>query len=280
MSTGPSPDVLSLVGSQKAEFNHASRLRTWVLRLQLAIGALGGVTVFLTSERWLYLAAIAALVLAGIWLWLSLELSASRSHAERLRRATMIAGGLGMTLEGAEMFELANDGRASKAKAKRLNDPSYFASMAPPGVRRFADMLEESAIWTTNLAGIAYREACVVFGLSFAVTLVALFSGLVFTDATRWQQVARVFFAMLVVLLSADFLGAAIGYDRAGREARRIVDRLQRHKGAGAALEGLMIIFADYNSAVEAMPLFSSGLYPRHEKRLNEEYKMFLTGPQ
>jgi signal transduction histidine kinase len=185
-----------------------------------------------------------------------------------------------MTLDGAEMFELANDGRASKAEAQRLNDPAYFASMAPPGVRRFVDMLEESAIWTTNLAGFAARETWIVFGLSLAVTLIALFSGVVFTDATRWQQVARVFFAMLVVLLSADFLGAAIGYDRARQEARRIVDRLQRHKVAGAALEGVMVIFADYNSAVEAMPLFSSGLYPRHEKRLNEEYKMFLTGPK
>lgn len=280
MSAAPAPDVLSLIGSQKAEFNHAAALRTWVLRVQMTIGALAAITVFVTSDTWLYLAALLALVLAGVWLYLYVDLTASRAHAERLRRSTLIAGGLGISLDGAELFELSSGGRAPKTEAKRLVDPNYFASMRPPGVPRFVDMLEESAIWTANLAGIAARETWIVFGLLFAATVVALFSGVVFVAVERWELVARVFFAMLVVLASADFLGAAISYDRARHDIVRIIDRLQRHKETGGSLERIMVIFADYNSAVESMPLFSSGLYPRHEKWLNEQYKMFLTGPQ
>ncbi len=280
MNGGPAPDVLSLIGSQKAEFNHAAALRTWVLRVQMAIGALAAATVWVTADAWLYLAALLALVLAGVWLYLFLELTASRAHAERLRRATLIAGGLGVSLDGAELFELSNDGRAPKSEARRLVDPDYFASMKPPGVPRFVDMLEESAIWTANLASFAARETWLVFGLLFAATLIALFSGVVFIAPERWALVARVFFAMLVVLASADFLGAAVSYDRARHDILRIIDRLQRHKEAVGSLERVMVIFADYNSAVESMPLFSGGLYPRHQKRLNEEYKMFLTGPQ
>lgn len=280
MTARPISNILSLIGSQKAEFNHAARLRTWVLRVQMVVGLMGAVAVFITADRWLYLAAILAVVLAALWLYLSAELATSRAHAERLRRATMIAGGLGISLDGAEMMELSAGARAAKSEAKRLVDPDYFASMAEPGVRRFVDMLEESAIWTLNLAGIAARETWVVFGLSAFITLVALFSSVAFTDLTAWESVVRVFFAMLVVLLSADFLGAAINYDSARQAARRVVDQLQRYKTPEASLERVMVVFADYNSAVESMPLFSHNLYPRHQKRLNDEYRMFLTGPQ
>ena len=86
--------------------------------------------------------------------------------------------------------------------------------------------------------------------------------------------------AILASLLSADFLGAAISYGGARDAARRTVDRLQPYKAGVPALEPVMLILGDYNSAVESMPPFSSGLYPRHEKRLNEEYRMFLTGPR
>ena len=280
MNSTPAPDVLSLIGHQKAEFQHASKLRTWVLRVQIAIGFLGAATVFVTADQWLYVAAVIALVLSAVWLWLTVQLAESRSHAERLRRMTMIAGGLGMELDGAEMFELANDGNASKSKAQRLHDPDYFASNSAPGIQRLVEMLEESAIWTTNLTKIAAREAWLVFGLSIIMTLAALFSALAFAPINQVQVVARVFFAMLVVLLSADFLGAAISYARAHNETARTVERLQRLKGPGATLEAFMIVFCDYNAAVEGAPVFSSGLYPRHQKWLNEQYQMFLTGPK
>jgi ABC-type multidrug transport system fused ATPase/permease subunit len=278
MSPAPTPDVLSLIGRQKAEFGHASRLRTRTLHVQLAIGLLGVITVFVTDDRALYIAAIVGVVLAAWWLWLTNELAETRSHAERIRRATMIAGGLGLTLDGVEMFELENDGRASKAEAKRLNDPNYFASKSPPGVQRLVEMLEESAIWTANLTKIAAREAWIVFGLSIALPLLAILCALAFATTNQVQIVSRVLFAMLVVLLSVDFLGAAISFSRARGETLRVIDKLQRLKTPGASLEAFILLFADYNAAVEEAPVFSAGLYPRNEKQLNEQYNMHLTG--
>lgn len=274
------PEVLTLIGSQKAEFNHASRLRTWVLRLQTAIAALAAITIPVQDDLPLYVAAVVALVLAVVGFFLWRELSASRGHAERLRRTTMLIGGLGFTIAGADLLELTRDGKAPEAEAKRLIDPKYFASDKAVGVDRLVDMLEESAIWTANLAKIAAQEAWMVFGGLILLTLMALFVAAAVASPSDWQLGARIVMAILASLLSADFLGSAMGYGEAHLAAKRTVDRLQRHKDANSSLEPVMLIFGDYNAAVEAMPPFSKGLYPRHENRLNAEYKMFLTGPR
>jgi hypothetical protein len=276
MNPTPVPDVLSLIGRQKAEFKLAARLRTRVLQAQMGIGLLGVATVFTANDTVLYAAAVVGLVLALIWLGLTIRMAEVRSHAERIRRATMIAGALGITLDGAEMLELANDGHASQADADKLHDPNYFASNAPAGVPRLVEMLEESAIWTTNLSKVAAEEAWWTFGASVLVTLLALFGGLTFFQISQVQTVGRVFFAMLVVLLSADFLGAAISYGRVRHETQRVVDRLQRLRAPGATLEAAMIVFADYNAAVEDAPVFSNGLYPRHAARLKADYQRYV----
>ena len=276
MNPSPIPDVLSLIGRQKAEFQLAAKLRTRVLQVQVVIGLLGVATVFTANDTLLYAAAVIGLVLALVWLGLTIRMAEVRSHAERIRRATMIAGGLGITLDGAEMLELANDGRASQADADKLHDPNYFATKAPAGVFRLVEMLEESAIWTTNLSKVAAREAWWTFGASVVVTLLALFGGLTFFKISQVQTVGRVFFAMLVVLLSADFLGSAISYGRVRHETQRVIDRLQRLKAQGTTLEAAMIVFADYNAAVEEAPVFSKGLYPLHAARLKADYQRYV----
>lgn len=274
------PEVLKLIGCQKAEFNHASKLRSALLRTQTAIAVIAAATVPITHEIALYVAAIVALVLAGFALYLAQELSASRGHAERLRRTTMLIGGLGFQLPGAELLELCRDGSAPTDEAKRLVDPDYFASKQPVGPARMVEMLEESAIWTANLAKYAARESWLLFGGIFISMVIALFGAAAFAEPSQWQLGARIVLAILAALLSVDFMGAAVNYDLARQAALRVVDKLQPHKSGSASLEHVMLIFSDYNSAVESMPPFPSGLWARHQKRLNEEYNMFLTGPQ
>lgn len=274
------PDILSLIGAQKAEFNYAANRRSQLLKTQMAIGLLAASTAFFEDHRILYFAAVAGVILAALWLYLAIDLAKSRSHAERLRRSTLVSGGLGVSLDGADLMELAVGGRAKESEAKRLIDPDYFASASPPGKGRFVEMLEESAIWTTNLAGFAATEAWGQFGISIAASALAIFASVEFADRSMLEAILRAFFAIAVVLLSVDFLGAAWAYRNASVETRRIIDRLQAHKGGKTPLERVMIIFAEYNSAVEAMPLFPSGLHARHEVSLNEKYKLYLTGPQ
>ena len=278
--TSMASEISSLIGCQKAEFNHAANLRTWVLRIQASIAALAAITIPVKSDFILYLFAVAVLALALLWFYLWNELSASRAHAERLRRTTLLVGGLGFSISGAEMLELTRDGKASHTEAERLIDPNYFASKKLAGPARLAEMIEESAIWTANLAKIAAQEAWLFFMALAVIFVLALLTAAAVVSPSEWQLGARIVMVILASLLSADFLGAAISYGAARDAARRVVDRLQSHKMEAPALEPIMLILSDYNSAVEAMPPFSSGLYPRHEQRLNKEFRMFLTGPQ
>jgi len=269
-------NALSLVGRQRAEFQHASKLRTWSLRLQLAIGILGICSVVVTNDVWLYILAVSGLASAALWLWLANETIETRAHAERIRRATMIAGGLGVVFDSVELLELANDGRASQAQADKLHDANYFSSARSVGVLRFLEMLEESAIWTTNLAKVAARETWGIFGISIIVVVFIVFCGLALFPIRQELIALRAFFAISAVILSTDFLGTAVSYDRARRETQRTIDRVQRLKETGASIEAAILIFAEYNAAVEGAPVFSNGLYPRHSKSLNAEYDKYF----
>jgi len=196
--------VLKLIGAQKAEFNFASRKRTWVIRVQIAIALLTAFCVPITSDYALYAAALLSMILVGVWFWLAEGLTASRAHAERLRRASVIAGGLGIEISGAEYIELMRDGMASDSEKERLVDPDYFASRLSPGPQRMAEMLEESAIWTANLAKIAARETWLIFGGTSIVLVFALLGAAMVVSITQWQLGARAVGIILSGILSAD----------------------------------------------------------------------------
>ncbi|WP_372399825.1 hypothetical protein ABMY26_33740 [Azospirillum sp. HJ39] len=272
--------IVNLVGCQKAEFNHASRLRARIIVTQLIMAFLGAITIPMSSDVLLFTITIIALILSAFWFYLSRELSSSRSHAERLRRTTMLVIGLGLQISGAELLELAREGTASRDEAKRLIDPEYFSSNKLPGTHRFIEMMEESAIWTTNLAKYAARESWLLFFGAIILMIAALFFAIVILSSSDLQLGARILMVVLASLLSADFLGSAIGYQEARIATQRVIDKIQVQKKSEPSINHLMLLFSEYNSAVEAMPLFSSGLYHRHERRLNEDYRMFLTGPQ
>ena len=273
-------EIHLLVGRQKAEFDKGSQLRTRVLQVQIALGLLSAITIFVTDDVWLYAAGVVGVLLAAVWFYLWRRLDRSRSHAERLRRATMIAGGFGVPIERDEAFELARGGLASDNEAEARVDRDYFASKLPPGPQRFSEMLEESGVWTKVLSRYAATETWILFGGVIIVTILLLFSSVELVPVKAWALAARIFFSMLAVVVSADFLGAGFAYSSTNEEVTRVIERLRRNRAAGCPLEGLMIIFGDYNAAVEGMPLFSKGLYPRYQERLNRDYHLYLTGPQ
>lgn len=269
-------EVIALIGRQIAEFDVAAKLRTRVIQIQLAIGAITALTAFVTDDHALYLAAILVVVLAGVWVFLSWRMVKVRAHAERLRRTTLVAGGLGLELDGAELLELAADASASEEAARSKARDDYFASKSPPGPRRLAEMLEESAFWTTALAGKASKEAWVLFICTIASLAVLLTASVVVLSPGRWELAARAALALLAVMLSTDVLGAALSYTSVANETRRTIDRLEGYLKSGAPLERLLLILSDYNSAVESMPTFPAKLYSRHEKALNEQYGRYM----
>jgi membrane protein implicated in regulation of membrane protease activity len=274
-----SPDTAELIGFQKAEFGQCARLRSHVLRWQAAAMMAAALSAMIQIPAALYVLSILTLIAAVAAFFCNHSLSTSREHAEKLRRATMLIGGLGLNLSGAELLELRQGGSASIETAQQLADSNYFVSDKPLGASRLVDMLEESAIWTANLSRYAARETWIFFLAMASVLICALLAAILFSSPTEWQIGARIVVAILIGLFTVDFLGAALAYNDANRVALRVVDRLQKYKETSPTTEQILVIFGDYNYAVQNMPPFPKGLYHRYEKRLNEEHRMFLTGP-
>jgi hypothetical protein len=251
-----------------------------VLTAQFVIAAAALLTVPFSDGTLLYVAAAVTLMLTALWVWLSYQLASSRAHAERLRRTTLIAGGLGIQLSGTEVIELLSDGNTSDEKAAELADPAYFASDAPPGPLRLAAMLNESANFTVVLAGMAAKESWLFFLVGLVITAAVVMVAVGLEDPTAATVAARMAFTAAAVLLTQDFLGAAIGYSRARAGIRRTLDRLEPQLSGQPSLERLMMLFGEYNAAVETMPLFRNGLFLNNASWLNEKYRLFLTGPQ
>jgi len=272
-------DANLLVGLQKAEFSRASNLRSWGLRTQTALAIVAAATAFPVTEQWATLLAIVAFLLTFAVAALAKRAREVRGHAERLRRATLFANGLGMVISQPEMRDLITGAVSREETGRALADPAYFVSGAAPGPQRLGEMLAESAFWTKTLARIASGESwrlCiggvtlgfVAFGASLSVAPEASPLGL------------RLFCVLIVLLLSAEVFGAALSYGAASVEIAGLEKRLSAELYGGADIVRLLAIVADYNGVVEGMPPFSAGLYDRHAPELNRQYGMWKTGPQ
>ena len=272
-------DAELLVGLQKAEFNCSAKLRSWTLRAQLCLAVLAVATTFPLADRLSTLLALPGLVIAVAIAVIGMRSRKVRGHAERLRRATLFADGLGMRLTPDEMRDLIVGAASSEAEGRSLVDPAYFKSKAAPSPQRLGEMLCESAFWTKTLAGIASTETWWLCGGAVIAGIVAFGISVSLTPAMSPIGL-RLICVLVVLLLSAEFFGAAQAYGVAATDIEVLEKRLRAELAVGPNQERLLCIVCDYNSIVEGMPPFPAGLYDRHAKRLNEQFDMWKTGPQ
>lgn len=258
-----------LIGLQRAEFDKAARLQYRILHIQIAITVLACAAVYITDERAAYLTAIFTLALSAYWAWIAWQYRESRSLAERVRRATLIAEGLGVELSAAERRDILVRFSVKSDAGKEYEDPQYYAANAEPGHPRLAEMLEESAFWSSFLLQASARRTWAVFATFLAASLILLFSTLPFAGTQHWLSGVRVVCGMVVFLVSTDIFGAALAYSSSARAVENVVSRLQTAKASGYPKHDLFVIWGDYNSAVEGAPMFPKGVYARHSNELN-----------
>ena len=265
-----------LLGLQRAEFQKAAGLQTWLGRIQVFI-ALGGVAgVFITQPIATYATAIVSLILAVVYAWISVSYRSSRSLAEQVRRATLLAGGLGIQISPAERRDILTRFSVNEDEGRRYEDPNYFASRADLGPRRLTEMLEESAFWSADL----YRESAKRswrWFIGFIVAAVCMLLVLPLISGPGWIDGARVICVMLVLFVSNEALGTTLAYQDAAEATGDVVSRLQRVKADGYRQEDLLLILGDYNAAVEGAPMHPEGLYEERKGRLNELWAQHIS---
>jgi hypothetical protein len=149
---------------------------------------------------------------------------------------------------------------------------SYFATVEPPGMRRLAEMVEESAFFTVSLqrqsAYIMWAVLCIG---SIGAFLVWLFFGAQLDENVRTAAI-RVLIALAVFVLSSNLLGAAFAHSSAATTMDAIIWRISGARGREYPQGDVLQVMTDYNAAVEGAPLPLPFIYNRMLKNLTQRW--------
>lgn len=266
-----------LIGLHRAELDKAAVFQRCILVVQ-GVQMFAAVTsVFVTDVTAAYVFALISAGAAGVWMWLWKTFKESRGLAERVRRLTLVAGGLGMRISDVELLEIKSSFSVSEAEADRLADPNYYDVAADAGPSRLAGMIEQSAFWSAFLLRKSVKQTLWYLGSSLAC-IVLLFASIPFLEGDAALAGARVACAALIYSLSTDFLGAVLSYRNAANEVEQVKTRIQTARAKGFPLPDVLTIMGDYNAAVEGAPMFALGVYKKHNERLNGLWAEYQAG--
>ena len=260
-----------LIGLQRAEFDAASTLQNRILYVQIAISLVAIVLVFLHSDTLVYFVGLVPVALAITWLVFAQRLRKRRGCAERARRVTSLMDAFGEDLPNYEYTNLLAKFAVPKSTAKGAEDHNYFASSAAPGYKRLRDVLEEVSFWSHFLLEKS-EERYWHFLLGAGALLAILLFGLVaVTSQDHFEIAAKVVLAAITPIVSVDLCGAALAYSSAAQEVQNVLSHLEQMSASEeASIQNVMILFSDYNSAVEGCPMFAPGLYEKYKDELND----------
>jgi hypothetical protein len=263
-----------LIGFQRAEFALAAKLQSCVIRLEIILMLVSCAAIFVTSDQVLYFLSLVSLLVAFLWGYCDYRHKSTRSVAEKARRATLFMGALGFTLSEHEYREIQMQFTATAAAAKKNADSTFFAAKQPSGLDRLAEMLEEAAFWSSHLLKYSARRYWWLTVSSAGLLVVLLVALVPFIPKHAVAIMGKVVCAILATLVSVDVLGRALLYSDGAEAVKCIQLRLQTFKASGnKELGEILIIAADYNSAVETAPMFAGGLYEKHRDKLNALWK-------
>lgn len=243
-----------------AELSQLTRLlfdaaaNKWYLAAGLEVGAglLAGVLAFfdLPGTGALIGAAVGAVLLICAYI-LHLFYEDQQDAAETMRMRAAFVEGLGEAFSPTQVSKWRDKvGRHMRQQAK--NNPreaDYYVTQEAPSPKRMAEMTVESAFWTRTLYGKLRRLVwwgCGVSGAIFVlvtlVTLTHLF------PASIEQAIARFLYALIPVVISANFLGWGLKLGRLIGNLEKIEEDLDTVKDSPTLNESQVLrLVAEYN---------------------------------
>lgn len=266
-------DVKQLIGRQIAEFNRASRFFRWKFTVQLATAGVAVAAVLMTAPPLTYWLSVGSLLLGLVWAWLEIKYRSIRACAERARRATLIMGGLGKKISTNELNNIRECLASSEEAGKKLENLNYFASKAPAGNVRLAEMLEESAFWTLHIQRVCAGVMWTLFIIVIVAALASIFVLIPDTPNEQLMTTARVVCAVLSFAVGTDLFGAARAYSDTVHTLDRMMHRFDSAKARNYPEPDLLLILADYNAAVENTPLSLPFIYDLKKGQLTRNWE-------
>ncbi|MET3897008.1 ABC-type multidrug transport system fused ATPase/permease subunit [Devosia sp. UYZn731] len=272
MSLSPS----KLVGYQLAEFDKSSRLRVWLFFLQLLLAVPAALSVVIVDETWLYALAIAGGIGLVVWWLISIQYEKSRSAAQTARRASLLSGAFAETFSAFELSELRQRFTVTEEQAVAKENPDYYATKNAPGASRLAEMLEESAFFTSELQDFSGRVMGVILAAFIVIAGVIGLSVGINLDRSASMTFVRIILSVFVFIMSSDMLGAFFKHLAAAAQTKAIRGRLATLQQRSAPLMDVLLVMTDYNAAVEAAPESVPFAFNLRERKLNARWAEYL----
>lgn len=256
-----------ILSHQLAELGQAGRLRRWVLLAQLALAFVASASVFTDHHPTLLTLAVVGTILILIWLSLDRRYRRHRAAGDEARRILLVLNGLEEEISGLDNLTEHFSAPIESEQDRSVQD--YFATRAPAGMRRLAEMTDESAFFT----GALQRKSGELMFTALLGAIVVLFSACLLAPPMFGASAAiafvRIVMALMVFILSSDLLGTAFGHLEAGSEMQRIRLRITAARVRNFPTSETILIMTDYNAAVEGAPMPIPGIYSRMEGELN-----------
>ena len=251
--------VEPLLTHQRAELGRAEWLRGWSLALQFLVALLAAASVFFNDGGHLLAVGGVGVLVLAVWLVCDSYYRRHRGAGDQARRLILIAYGFEEAVS--ELGVIQAGFTASVVKLPSVPIGDYFATVAPAGAGRAAEMIEESAFFTADTQRRSGELMLLV--LFFAVVAVGLawFAFAPQLDGSVRVITARVLLAFAVFLLSSDVLGAAFAHLRAAALMEAIRYCLSAARDRRYPQGDVLQAMADYNAAVEGAPLPLPGVY-------------------
>jgi GrpB-like predicted nucleotidyltransferase (UPF0157 family) len=257
-----------LLTHQRAELDRSQSLQPILTFVQLLVAAVAGTSVFFDDNTALLNLAIIGALLIIAWVFIWRIARTHRAAGDQARRLVLLKSGLGQTISANHQLRVYDEFRVSLEGRPLVREEDYFASRAPVGYRRLAELLEESAFWTRDLQRTsAYAMAAVIL-MSITLPLLAFWTSTQCIELDSNISFARVLMALVVFLLSSDVIGAALGYRDAAKSLADILQRIESAEARQFPQADVLLLMSDYNAAVEAAPVALPGIYKLRRTRL------------
>lgn len=266
-----------LTGYQTAHFKEASKLRVRLFFVQLFLALPAAASVVVQDGKAVYWLAVVGAILSIVWWVLQAKYRRYREAAQSARRAGLIANGLGTSFSPAEFRDLRQKFVVTEDAAIASEDENYYASTLPCGFGRLAELIEESAFYTSKLQSIsAFWMRVIVAGFA-ALFAVLAFGWLPYSGADTMMTIVRIGFAFLVFVLSTDVFGAMLAHAQAARDAKEIYQRLGRARSDKFPQSDVLLALSDYNAIIEAAPESIPFAYDLSRVDLDKKWREYQT---
>lgn len=202
------------------------------------------------------------------------------AKADKCRRLILYADGLGREISNDDLAAIRAWVIGKKLKKSGFTPP-YYLSNKPIGPNRLADIISESAFFTTQLSGKVVFFLCLVLFVSLLVMIGLLLSSNLFISAEEISQthllsiISKSAAIIVAFLISGDFALLIKKYIDLQSVADSAFNRCSKLRNESNLNDSqVFYVVEDYNVVLIQSPPIPSLVYNKYRDNLNEVYRL------